>query len=277
MLYKIFIIPLLGLVLYSCNNTDREALRKEKLEEEEFHSLLESSDVLDDDTLTRDKKEYSTLSKINFEDSVLSIYNNIELQELGLPFKVFRYGMIGFFSLKQEGRLQEKNLLSIIDFTQSSCNKRFYTIDLDNQEVIYHTYVSHGRNTGQDKATSFSNEPGSNKSSLGFYVTAETYSGSKGFSLRLEGMEKGFNENLRKRAVVMHGADYVSEDWIKSYGRLGRSQGCPALPQNMTSTVINTIKDRTAIFAFYDDSKYLTASDYVNLERLVERWANQDS
>jgi hypothetical protein len=111
----------------------------------------------------------------------------------------------------------------------------------------------------------------SNQSSIGFYVTAETYIGSKGYSLKLDGTEKGYNDNMRERAVVMHEAEYVSENWIKIYGRLGRSQGCPALPKEISKEVINTIKNRTAIFAYFNDEVYLHASPYLNLETLLNR------
>ena len=169
-------------------------------------------------------------------------------------------------------RLSDRPLLSIIDFTQSSCEKRFYTLDLDNKKVLFHTYVSHGRNTGGDKAAKFGNAQESNLSSLGFYVTGETYTGSKGYSLRLDGTEKGVNDNLRRRGVVMHNADYVSEDWIKKYGRLGRSQGCPALPKTISKQVIDAIKDRTAIFAYFNDDTYLRTSRYLDLDKLMARF-----
>ena len=112
----------------------------------------------------------------------------------------------------------------------------------------------------------FSNVVHSNQSSLGFYITAETYVGSKGFSLKLDGTEVGFNDKMRERAVVIHEADYVSEKWIRSVGRLGRSQGCPALPKELSRKIINTIKDHTAIFAYYTDSEYLASSRYLNPE-----------
>jgi hypothetical protein len=119
-------------------------------------------------------------------------------------------------------------------------------------------------------ATDFSNTPHSNQSSLGFYVTGETYVGSKGYSLRLDGKEKSFNDKIRSRAVVMHAADYATESWIKRYGRLGRSQGCPALPPDLSKEVINTIKDKTAIFTYYPDEDYLKTSGYLRIEKLFE-------
>jgi len=203
------------------------------------------------------------------EDSIRSIYNAIGLEKYDLSYEVFRYGMIGFYTLRQEGKLGSKNLLSIIDFTKSSTKKRFYTIDLDNLNLKFYTYVSHGRNTGEDMARSFSNAVHSNQSSLGFYTTAETYIGSKGYSLKLDGMEKGYNDNIRTRAVVMHEAEYVSEYWINHNGRLGRSQGCPALPKELSREVIDVIKNGTAIFAYFNDADYLQSSQYLKPATLM--------
>jgi L,D-transpeptidase catalytic domain len=204
----------------------------------------------------------------SLEDSLQHIYHVIGLDKYDLSYEVFKYGMIGYYSLRQQGKLSDKELLTIIDFTKSSTKKRFYTIDLDKKQVKYHTYVSHGRNTGEDVAKSFSNTVHSNQSSLGFYITGETYVGSKGYSLKLDGMEKGYNDKLRERAVVMHPAEYVSEYWIKKYGRLGRSQGCPALPPAISKEVIETIKGHTAIFAYYNDEAYLNASPFLDRDIL---------
>lgn len=209
------------------------------------------------------------LNPFSFEDSLQHIYDEIGLENYDLSYEVFKYGMIGYYSLRQQGKLSDKELLSIIDFTKSSTKKRFYTIDLNEKQVKYYTYVSHGKNTGEDKAKSFSNIVHSNQSSLGFYITAETYVGSKGYSLKLDGIEKGFNDKLRERAVVIHSAEYVSEYWIKKYGRLGRSQGCPALPTTIAKEVIETIKDHTAIFAYYNDVVYLNASPFLDLNTLL--------
>ena len=208
------------------------------------------------------------LNSETFTDSLQRLYEAIDLQKYDLSFEAFKYGMTGYLSLLRDGKLNNKGLLTIIDFTKSSNLKRFYTIDLTKLVVKFHTYVSHGKNTGDVMAKSFSNTLHSNQSSLGFYVTAETYVGSKGYSLKLDGMEKGYNDKMRERAVVMHDAEYVSESWIKKYGRLGRSQGCPALPKGIGKKVIDTIKNRTAIFAYYDDSIYLNASTYLNEENL---------
>jgi len=209
------------------------------------------------------------MTAVMYEDSIQSLYTAIGLENYNLSFEVFRYGMIGYHSLEQQGRLNEKGILSIIDFTKPSTQKRFFTIDLKNQKVLYHTYVSHGRNTGENFATSFSNRPHSNQSSLGFYITGETYVGSKGFSMKLDGMDIGYNDNIRNRAVVMHEAEYVSEKWIQKYGRLGRSQGCPALSKEMNRKVINTIKEKSLIFAYYNDNKFLKSSANLDLEKVL--------
>lgn len=209
------------------------------------------------------------LTRVNFEDSIRNLYTSIGLEKYNLSYDAFRYGMIGYHSLRLDGKLNDNNLISIIDFSVSANEKRFYTIDLDQRAIRYYSYVSHGRNTGSERATHFSNRRHSNQSSLGFYVTAETYVGSKGYSLRLDGMDIGFNDNMRARAVVMHAAEYVSEGWIERYGRLGRSQGCPALPEAISREVIDTIKGGTLIFAYYPDSQYLTSSSHLNLEDLL--------
>lgn len=208
----------------------------------------------------------SSMNEIHFEDSLHHLYTTIGLKAYSLSYEVFRYGMIGYMHLSQEGRLGNKNLISIIDFTKPSTEKRFYTIDLNALKVVYHTYVSHGKNTGENIAKSFSNVIHSNQSSLGFAITGETYVGSKGYSLKLDGIEKGFNDNMRTRAVVMHHADYVSEYWIGKYGRLGRSQGCPALPKEISNEVIDTIKGRTPIFSFYNNETYLNTSAYLKVD-----------
>ena len=204
-----------------------------------------------------------------FEDSIQHLYSSIDLEKYNLPYAVFKYGMIGYYSLKKDGKLSGKNLISIIDFTKPSTAKRFYTIDLEHLKVLYHSYVSHGRNTGENMAKSFSNIAQSNQSSIGFYTTAETYVGSKGYSLKLDGMEKGFNDKIRERAVVMHEADYVSEGWIKQNGRLGRSQGCPALPKAIAHEVIDVIKGGTPIFAYFDDESYLRSSSCLDLNKVL--------
>lgn len=217
------------------------------------------------------------LTRVNFEDSLTNLYDRIGLASYGLDYKVFRLGLIGYYSLEREGALNAKGLVTIIDFSRPSTEKRFYTIDLKKQQVRYHTYVAHGRNTGENMATAFSNTPHSNQSSLGFYVTGETYVGSKGYSLRLDGKEDSFNDKIRSRAVVIHAADYATEAFIRRYGRLGRSQGCPALPPALSKEIIDTIKGKTAIFTYYPDEHYLNASRYLKVEELFQKLDKTDA
>lgn len=217
------------------------------------------------------EKSERFLTRNNFEEVTRALYDKIGLASYHLDYNVFRLGLIGYYSLEGEGRLNDQNLVTIIDFSKPSTEKRFYTIDLAEQKIKYHTYVAHGRNTGENMAKKFSNIPHSNQSSLGFYVTGETYVGSKGYSLRLDGMEKAFNDKIRSRAVVIHAAPYATESWIRKYGRLGRSQGCPALPPHLSREVIDTIKDKTAIFTYFPDKDYLNASQYLELENLFEK------
>ncbi|HEY5826616.1 MAG TPA: murein L,D-transpeptidase catalytic domain family protein [Cyclobacteriaceae bacterium] len=248
------------------------------------HFLAENNLMISgDSTVRKDSALYSSmnnrlpLNRFNFDDSLQNLYSQIGLADYDLSFEIFRYGMIGYYALQQEGKLGDKNLLTIIDFTKSSSQKRFYTIDLNENKVKYYTYTSHGKNTGEVMASKFSNKVNSNQSSLGFYVTGETYIGSKGFSLKLDGKEGVFNDKMRERGVVIHEADYVSETWIKKYGRLGRSFGCPALPKELSKEIINVIKNKTPVFAYFNDETYLSDSSYLNLESLLQKWEEQYS
>jgi hypothetical protein len=144
--------------------------------------------------------------------------------------------------------------------SQSSKKKRLYIIDVESKKLLYNTYVAHGRNSGSEFATSFSNEVNSHKSSLGFYVTSKTYSGSHGLSLRIEGVDKGFNDRAFERAVVVHGANYIGGN--RSF--VGRSWGCPAVPAAETSTVINMIKDGSCLFIYHPTEEYLSQSAILN-------------
>lgn len=163
---------------------------------------------------------------------------------------------------KMKDNLKSK-VLTVIDFSLPSTAKRMWIIDPENGEVLLNSVVSHGRNSGDLMAQSFSNQPESFKSSIGFYKTAETYSGKHGYSLRLDGLEKGFNDQARNRAIVIHGADYAREEFAKSVGRLGRSLGCPALPSELSAKAIDLIKDGSLLFIFGNDNSYLTKSSLI--------------
>jgi len=130
--------------------------------------------------------------------------------------------------------------------------------------VLFNSLVAHGKNTGEEFATNFSNTESSLQSSLGFYITENTYEGENGYSLRLEGMDSGFNDAAMQRSIVMHGADYVSEDFAAQHQRIGRSWGCPAVPRALAAPIIDTVKGQSCLFIYYPDQNYLSQSKWLN-------------
>jgi len=147
--------------------------------------------------------------------------------------------------------------LAVIDYSLPSTEKRLWVFDVAAERLLYREYVSHGSGSGDNFARQFSNIDGSYQTSLGLYRTAETYVGKNGYSLRMDGLDPGFNDNARPRAIVMHGAWYANPDLIRSQGRLGRSQGCPALREQIAKVVIDELKQRNLIFAYADDAAWL--------------------
>lgn len=214
--------------------------------------------VLSDTIVTNDVAEGDAPVK-----NKVSLYDSLQLGALGLSRQAFDYALKGYNYLLSSGRLTNDKLLSIVDFSLPSSKKRLFIIDLQKNEVVYNTYVAHGRNSGREVASQFSNEPESNKSSLGFYVTGDTYIGKHGFSLRLLGEEKGINDNANSRAIVMHSAPYVSEEAIKMQGFIGRSLGCPALPENVYKPIIDKIKNGSCLFLYSPDKYYASHSEIV--------------
>ncbi|MBA3985233.1 MAG: murein L,D-transpeptidase catalytic domain family protein [Flavobacteriales bacterium] len=192
------------------------------------------------------------------------LYLSLNANNFMLPTREsFVKAIEGFYQLKKEGKIK-KEILTLIDFSKSANAERMWVIDLATNTILYQTLVSHGRNTGNEFATKFSNIPESFQSSLGFYATAETYIGKHGFSLRLDGLEKGINDKARERAIVIHGADYVSDRFISQHGRLGRSLGCPALPRELSEEIIKTIQDKSCVFIYYPSENYKTKSQLVS-------------
>jgi hypothetical protein len=179
---------------------------------------------------------------------------------MGLSQQAFEYALQGLDYLKQQGKIANDKIISIVDFSQPSYKKRLFIVDVQNQKVLFNTYVAHGSNSGKEYATDFSNTPESNKSSLGFYETENTYMGDNGYSLKLEGLERGINDNAYRRAIVIHGAAYVSEQFIQSQGYIGRSWGCPALPQHLYKPIIDKIKNGTCLFIYSPNKNYLQHS-----------------
>jgi hypothetical protein len=189
------------------------------------------------------------------ESKMVAVYNQLDANTFALPsLESFSIAMEGFQLLKDKGVIK-KNILTLVDFSLSSTAKRLWVIDLDKNIILFQTLVAHGRNTGEDVAKVFSNKAESFQSSLGFYATAEIYNGKHGLSLKLDGLQKGLNDKARDRAVVIHGADYVSESFIKQNKRLGRSQGCPAVPVEMNAKIINVIKDKSCLFIYHPTAK----------------------
>lgn len=210
------------------------------------------------------RDEQGTTADLNTKEEEVSIYESLELGKLGLSTEAFDYAIKGHDYLAASGKLQNENILSIADFSLPSSQKRLFIVDLKNNKLLFHTYVSHGRGSGAEMATDFSNVPESYKSSLGFYVTAGTYSGKHGLSLRLLGQDKGFNDNANDRAIVMHSAAYVSEATIKAKGFIGRSHGCPAIPEELKKPIIETVKHGTCLFIYSPDKQYAAKSTIIN-------------
>lgn len=160
----------------------------------------------------------------------------------------------------------ERPLLTVIDYTLPSTVRRLWVIDVERNEVLFHERVAHGQNSGEDRAVAFSNRRGSNQSSLGLFRTEDTYRGQHGLALRLTGLEPGINDRARERQIVMHGADYVSDEFIAEHGRLGRSWGCPAVSVEISTRVIDQIRDGSALFAYYPDPAWLRSSRFLRCD-----------
>lgn len=153
--------------------------------------------------------------------------------------------------------------LAVIDYARASTRVRLWVFDLATRRLLHAERVAHGRGSGEDLPTRFSNDPGSHSSSLGLFRTAETYVGHNGYSLRMDGLEAGINDRARERAIVMHGADYVSAASVRALGRLGRSWGCPALAREVARGVIDDLKDGQYLFVYYPDAAWLKGSHFL--------------
>ncbi|WP_207427862.1 murein L,D-transpeptidase catalytic domain family protein [Pedobacter sp. SYSU D00535] len=197
---------------------------------------------------TNTAEEIPTAAEV-FEKHLTDLYDEVDLDDSSLSYDVFKKAVTGFYNFQNTGlTASDKQILSIVDFSKPSTEKRLWVIDLDKKKVLFHSLVAHGRGSGDNWATNFSNTPNSHQSSLGFYITSHTYIGKHGLSLKLDGMDAGYNTNALNRAIVVHGADYVSDSFVRTHGRLGRSHGCPALPNELNEAIINTIKGKTALF-----------------------------
>ena len=209
--------------------------------------------------------------KINSSDEIISdvdyhrlllatLYTECELTEK-LDFDVFKQAMEGYNSIE----LTNKKLLSIIDYSKPSTEKRLFIIDVENHKLLYNTLVAHGKRSGYVNATNFSNRIGSHKSSLGFFRTGNSYYGKRGYSLQLEGLEKGINDNARSRGIVIHGANYVNEKFVNGNGVIGRSWGCPSVSKKISREIIDLLKEGSLLYIYADDEVYKEKSVIANL------------
>lgn len=192
-----------------------------------------------------------------------AVYKTLQLEEYGLEKTALDYAVKGYELLLNEGKVENSQYLTIVDFSQPSNKRRFYLLDINNKELVANTYVMHGKNSGGVYAEKFSNVVDSYQSSLGFYVTKYTYIGSRGYSLRISGMEEGFNTNAEKRGVVIHGSKYINESRARN-GNVERSLGCPALPTSDYKNVIKKIKNGSVMFIYHPNEEYLQNSPILN-------------
>jgi hypothetical protein len=202
-------------------------------------------------------------NNVNAEAIVLSLYDSLQLDKKELSFEALKYAYQGYQNLLNRGLVKKTNVLTVIDFSKSSHKKRMFIIDLDRYRLLVNTYVAHGKNTGLEYAKSFSNKMESLQSSLGFYITKGTYFGNHGLSLKLEGKERGINDKAEDRAVVIHGANYIGDHRL-GFSYMGRSFGCPAVPQAEANKVINLIKNGTCLFIYHPSENYLNGSKLLN-------------
>jgi hypothetical protein len=225
--------------------------------------LICSVPILSMHPLPSNKVNHNFISSpVNLNKSVSrnDIYDSLHLGDFGLSKAAYQEAVAGLHVLVSSGDIRNADILSIIDLSLPSSKKRLFVIDLNTCKLIFNTYVSHGRNSGKEMATRFSNRPRSCESSLGFYVTGDTYFGHHGYSLRLNGKEEGINDNACSRGIVIHSASYVNERIAKSLGYIGRSEGCPAIPKTLHRNIIEKIKNGTCLFLYSPDKFYETHS-----------------
>jgi hypothetical protein len=183
-------------------------------------------------------------------------------QAPGLRAEVLRLALDAAQSAAERGLVAHRNMLAVIDYSLPSSQPRLFVFDLAKRQLLFRELVAHGRNSGGDRASFFSNSSGSLATSLGLFVTADTYFGNNGYSLRLKGLEEGVNDMAWDRLIVLHGASYVSNEAIHALGRLGRSWGCPAVRKEVADKIINTLRGGSAVFAYYPDKQWLSHSSF---------------
>jgi hypothetical protein len=192
-----------------------------------------------------------------------SVMRPLLRQAPGLSPKVLSLALTALSKAESRGLVRRDDRLTVIDYSLPSSQPRLFVFDLASKRLLFRELCAHGRNSGDDHTSFFSNDPGSLATSLGLFVTEDTYIGNNGYSLRLRGLEAGFNDMAWDRAIVMHGAAYVSRAAIKVLGRLGRSWGCPAVPKGVAQKIIDTIRGGSAVFAYYPEKDWLDSSQFL--------------
>lgn len=222
-----------------------------------------------DPKVVNDGKNFPSLLTSSAESPILkrfsdSLYDRMGLNNYGLERDVFYTAYKGYEYLQSKGQLRKTDILTVCDYSQSSNNKRLYVINMAEGRLLFNTFVSHGKNSGGEFATSFSNLKESNKSSLGFLRTGETYSGKAGYSMRFDGMEPGINDKVRMRDIVLHGSNFVNARVVEERGKIGNSLGCPAVPNDQRKQIIDAIKGGSCFFINHPDSWYTRTSAILN-------------
>ncbi len=210
---------------------------------------------------------FNYASNIGYANAPTQIQNEVQALTKKAPSlnpKVLKLALQAYNQANNKG-VVHKRILTVIDYSLPSFKQRMWIFDLNRNKLLYNTYVAHGRNSGATTPNHFSNRNSSKETSLGTYVTRDTYIGSKGLSLNLQGLEKGFNDNAYSRRVVIHGAWYVEPSFIKQSGRAGRSWGCPSIAKSIANPVINLLKGGSVVFAYYPDKNYLRNSNFAGL------------
>ncbi len=202
-------------------------------------------------------------SPANQDISLQAELRQFSEQVPGLNPKVLQLGLEAYNKAREEG-LDNQHILTIIDYTKPSTEKRLWVLDLNNNSVLFNDYVAHGQNSGGNYASAFSDKPGSLESSLGLFLTESTYQGKHGYSLRLKGLDKGFNDRAEARDIVVHRADYATAQFAQEHGRLGRSWGCFAVSPTIADSLIHSIKNGTLVFAYYPDPSWLSKSQFLS-------------
>jgi L,D-transpeptidase catalytic domain len=196
-------------------------------------------------------------------DSADASIDSLLRQASGLRADVLKLALAAATRAEDRGLVRRRNLLTVIDYSLPSSQPRLFIFDLAAHKLLFRELVAHGKGSGGDLASSFSNDPGSLATSIGLFVTADTYNGGNGYSLRLRGLEAGINDMAWSRAIVMHGASYVSIEAVKALGRLGRSWGCPAVRREVSQKIIDTIRGGSPVFAYYPDKSWLSTSAFL--------------